>query len=108
MPIRKMFAPLLIAALLGAPSVLALDLDEAKSRGLVGETSGGYLAPVVSSAEVEALVESINSQRKAQYEKIAKKNGISLSAVEALAGKKAVEKTPAGEYISTGTGWEKK
>ncbi len=108
MSIRNLFTPLLLATLLTATSALALDLDEAKSRGLVGETSGGYLAPVVSSAEVEALVSSINSQRKAHYLKIASKNDISLAAVEVRAGKKAIEKTPAGQYISTGEGWQKK
>ena len=39
---------------------------------------------------------------------IAKKNGTSLSAVEALAGKKAMAKTPTGQYIKVGKKWKKK
>jgi len=31
-----------------------------------------------------------------------------LQAVEQLAGKKAMEKTPAGQYIDDGSGWKKK
>lgn len=86
----------------------ALELGEAKSAGLVGETSSGYLAAVKPSNDVNALVESINSKRKAHYQKIATKNGISLEAVEVRAGQKAIEKTPAGQYINSGGGWQKK
>ena len=86
----------------------ALELDEAKSQGLVGETSSGYLAAVKPGAEVNTLVADINRQRKEHYQAIAAKNGISLEAVEARAGLKAIEKTPAGEFVDTGTGWQKK
>jgi uncharacterized protein YdbL (DUF1318 family) len=108
MHIRTFCSRALLVALLGTHGAMALELNDAKARGLVGETTGGYLAPVVTSPEVEALVDAINSQRKAQYQNIADKNGISLEAVEVRAGKKAIEKTPAGEYISTGSGWQKK
>ncbi len=91
-----------------AMSAFALDLDEAKSRGLVGETNMGYIAAVKPSAEVDALVISINSQRKVYYQDIATKNGISLQAVEARAGLKAIEKTAPGGYINTGDGWLQK
>ena len=96
-----------ILVLIALPA-LALELDQAKSDGLVGETNTGYLAAVKPSAEVDALVKGINGQRKAQYQKIATKNGISLEAVEARAGLKAMEKTPAGQFIDVGTGWQKK
>ncbi|MEZ5567879.1 MAG: YdbL family protein [Halioglobus sp.] len=108
MHIRTFCSRALLIALLGTTGAMALELDDAKTRGLVGETAGGYLASVVSSPEVEALIDSINSQRKAHYQEIANKNGISLEAVEVRAGKKAIEKTPAGEFISTGSGWQKK
>jgi uncharacterized protein YdbL (DUF1318 family) len=86
----------------------AVDLGSAKSSGLVGETSSGYIAAIKPSAEVDALVSSINSQRKAQYQQIASNNGISLSAVEVRAGQKAIGKTPAGHYVNTGNGWQQK
>jgi uncharacterized protein YdbL (DUF1318 family) len=86
----------------------ALDLSEAKSMGQVGETSTGYIAAVKPSTKVNALVADINSQRKVYYQKIANENSISLQAVEARAGIKAIEKTPAGEFINSGTGWQLK
>ena len=98
----------LALSLLMVMSAFALDLGEAKSAGLVGETSSGYLAAVKPSTEVDKLVASINSKRKAHYQQIADKNNISLQAVEVRAGKKAMEKTPAGEYTNSGSGWKKK
>jgi len=97
----------LALALLALPA-WALDLDAAKAQGKVGETNSGYLAAVSPSPEVDALVADINAQRRAHYQKIAADNGISLQAVEARAGLKAIEKTPAGEYVNTGAGWQKK
>ena len=86
----------------------ALDLGEAKSKGLVGETSKGYIAAVKPSGEVNALVKDINSQRKAHYQKIAQKNKISLEAVEVRAGQKAISKTPSGQLVNSGGGWQTK
>lgn len=96
-----------LCLVLVAPAV-ALDLGTAKTSGLVGETSSGYIAAIQPSAQVNELVTSINSQRKAQYQQIASKNGISLEAVEERAGQKAIGKTPAGQYVNTGSGWQQK
>ena len=96
----------LALSLIMALPAFALDLGEAKSSGLVGETNTGYIAAIKPSAEVDALVAEINSQRKVYYQKIANENGISLQAVEVRAGLKAIEKTPSGETINTGTGWQ--
>jgi len=104
---QRFLAPLALSLMISLPA-LALELGDAKTQGLVGETNAGYLAAVKPSGEVNTLVESINKQRKAQYQKIAKKNGISLEAVEVRAGKKAIEKTQPGEYVNTGGGWQKK
>ncbi len=104
---QKALSALALSLLIALP-VFALELGEAKSAGLVGETSSGYLAAVKPSGEVDALVANINSKRKAHYQKIATKNSISLQAVEVRAGQKAMEKTPAGEYINSGGGWKKK
>ena len=97
----------LIALLIAAPG-FANDLHVAKAQGLVGETTSGYLAVVKPSVEADTLVGSINAQRKAKYTEIAQRNGTSLQVVEALAGKKAIEKTSGGQYVNTGGGWTKK
>ena len=96
-------------ALLFSAMAFALDLGTAKRQGLVGETPSGYLAAVKPpSPEVKQLIKRINSQRRQKYQAIAKKNGISLKEVEALAGKKAIEKTPRGQYVKVGGGWRRK
>lgn len=91
-------------------SAFALNLQEAKSQLLVGESVTGYLGVVKSNAGVSALVKDVNAKRKASYQKIAKRNGTSLSAVEELAAKKAIEKTARGQMIQTSPGgaWVRK
>ena len=96
----------LLAVMAGA--AWAMDLGQAKTQGLVGETHTGYLAAVNQSAAVEALVVDINGKRKRHYQTIATQNSISLRAVEARAGLKAIAKTPPGQYVNTGSGWQKK
>lgn len=87
----------------------ALELDQAKQQGLVGETSTGYIAAVSApTAEVQALVNRINAERKERYQQIAKKNGTPVAAVEGLAAKKALDMTPSGHYVQSGGGWKKK
>ena len=76
-------------------------LDEAKQQGWLGERPDGYLGPVKPSPTPETvqLMKDINRKRREVYQDIAAKNGTALSAVEALAGKKAIEKTPSGQFI---------
>jgi len=94
------------------PGALALDLDQVKRDGLVGERADGYLGLVVATvpADVAALVADVNRRRQAEYERIALQNGIERAQVEALAGRKAIERTPAGGWIfSNGNGgWRRK
>lgn len=92
-----------------AVPALAIDLSTAKGQGLVGETPSGYLGAVVEpSAELKELITDINTRRQAKYEEIAAKNGIGLDKVEKLAGKKAIEKTPTGQYVKFEGDWLKK
>jgi len=87
----------------------ALELRDAKAQGLVGETASGYLAPVENNKQmVLDLVRVINAKRKTHYQGIAKDNKTPLQTVEQLAGKKAMDKTPAEQYINNGSGWQKK
>jgi uncharacterized protein len=98
------------AFVLVALSVFAADLDQAKSDGLVGERADGFLGLVVESApsDVVALVADINAKRKAEYQRIAKENNLTMEQVQALAGKKTVEKTRKGDWIFVNGGWQKK
>ncbi len=76
-------------------------LDDAKQQGLLGERLDGYLGlpkPSVSP-DVVSVMKDINNKRRDVYRKIAKKDGTTLQVVEALAGKKAIAKTPSGQFI---------
>lgn len=95
--------------------LLAMDLQQAmsalssaKTQGLVGEQPNGYLGVVGSSAQAKEIADLINKARKAEYQKLAAKNGIQLSDVEAIAGQKAIEKTEAGQFIQLNGQWQKK
>ncbi|WP_233010387.1 YdbL family protein [Rheinheimera faecalis] len=95
--------------------LMAMDLQQAmsalgaaKTQGLVGEQPNGYLGVVGSSAQAKEIADLINKARKAEYQKLAAKNGIQLSDVEAIAGQKAIEKTEAGQFIQLNGQWQKK
>ncbi len=104
---------LLIKLILGISllsfSAFAIDIGTAKRQLLVGETQSGYLAAVKApTADTQALINDINTRRKAHYANIAKSNGTSLQAVEQLAGKTAIDKTPKNQYIKIGASWKLK
>lgn len=101
----------LFALLSGWSAAWGLELDQAKLQGLVGEGPDGYLHAVVErpSPDVASLVEEINRKRREKYLEIAERNGTSLQVVERLAGKKAIEKTPSGQYVKVPAGtWIRK
>ena len=98
----KYLQVLLVAFVFSASTAcFAIDLQSAKSKGLVGETPSGYLASPTGApaADVKALMSNINTKRKQKYAEVAAKVGKPLSVVEQLAGKKAIEKTSAGRFI---------
>jgi len=111
----RLFAmPALIVILAGlgwsAPG-WAISLQDAKAQGLVGEQPNGYLGLVKANveADVKAMMNDINAQRKKEYQAIARRNNTELNVVEALAGKKAIEMTPSGQYVKLPSGqWVKK
>jgi uncharacterized protein YdbL (DUF1318 family) len=112
--LRLIAIPALIVILAGlgwSGPTWAISLQDAKAQGLIGEQANGYLGLVKSgaSAEVKALVNDINAQRKKAYEDIARRNKTDLNVVETLAGKKAIDMTPSGQYVKLPSGqWVKK
>jgi uncharacterized protein YdbL (DUF1318 family) len=108
---RSWLGLLALLALALPGTATALDLDAAKGKGLVGEKADGYLGVVAASppADVQNLAESVNAKRRAKYEEIARKNGTSVDAVAALAGRKLVARAPAGEWVTDAAGnWQRK
>lgn len=76
-------------------------LDDAKSGGLVGETSLGLIAAVEASpsANIKALVRDINARRLARYGEIAASTGGSLEQVQALVGRRLIDGAPSGSFV---------
>ena len=112
MTIRKFLMPILLATSLLSTTVAAMDLNgamsnlsQAKSAGLLGEQPNGYLGVVQAQGNAAEVARLINEARRAEYQRLAKGNNIQLSDVETMAGKKALEKTPAGQYIQLNGKW---
>jgi len=102
---------LLLAGLLAAPAAHALDLDEAKETGWVGERQDGFVGIVKSDApsEVQQLVREVNRKRRETYERIADRRDTTVVAVAALAGQKLIRQAPSGHYVQSPDGeWVKK
>lgn len=100
-------AAIFFAGLYHSPA-FALSLADAKSQGLVGEKNSGYLGAVKSSPEVDALVSDINAKRTDFYKKAAASTKVDVKIVETRAGERAIQETPAGQFVDSGSGWKKK
>ena len=105
----------LLALLLGSGAALAMSLNEAmsalpaaKSAGQLGEQPNGYLGVVSNGGNAAEIARQINAARKAEYQKVARDNGVALNDVELIAGQKAIDRTPAGQYVQVNGQWTKK
>jgi uncharacterized protein YdbL (DUF1318 family) len=114
MTLYKRLASLLLLLSLSLPAV-ALNLNDAmsalsdaKASGQLGEMPNGYLGVVTGGGQAAEIAQLINQARRAEYQKLATQNGIKLSDVEIIAGKKAVDKTPVGQYIQLDGKWQRK
>jgi len=105
---RILLAFFLILAL---QTAWAIDLGTAKNQGLVGEANSGYLAAVTApaSADVNALISSVNAKRKAEFEKTAAKTNTTVAQVSHRFYELAVQRTKAGNYYQDAGGrWKTK
>ena len=99
-----------LAVLLLSLPALATPLDQAKSAGHLGEQADGYLGlPPGAPASARALADQINAERASRYRDIAVRNGTDPVAVAALAGRKLIDRAPAGQWVRGADGaWKKK
>jgi uncharacterized protein YdbL (DUF1318 family) len=104
----KLITPIIVFLLLLTSPLMAMSLSQAKSQGLVGETAAGYIEARSGGGEVSALVETVNAQRRKDYEAMAKRDGIPLNAVERVAGEKLINRVGAGEYYKANGGWQRR
>ena len=89
----------------------ATDIGAAKAQGLVGEANSGYLAAVKkpASADVNALIASVNSKRRAEFQKTAKKTNATLAQVTHRFYELAVQRTKPGNFYQDASGrWKRK
>ncbi len=114
MTLFKRIASLLLLLSLSLPAAaLTLNdamsaLGEAKASGQLGEMPNGYLGVVEDNGQAGEIARLINQARRAEYQRLAEQNGIKLTDVEAIAGQKALDKTPPGQYIQYQGQWRRK
>jgi len=106
------FRLLTIIALLGmviSLPAMALDLQEARSSGLVGEALSGYVEPIVSRPDVYALVAEVNAKRKQEYTRISQQNGQPVDIVAKLAAEQIINRLDNGHYFKAPDGsWKRR
>ena len=92
--------------LLGAQTAFALTLQEAKSRGLVGERNDGYVGYVVTppGAEVKVVVKDVNNKRKAKFAETAKRNNLETEQVAHRFYQRAIAATASSHYYQDVSG----
>ncbi len=108
--IKNTFLALLIS-MVAVSVAVASALTQPKANGLIGEQANGYIGLVTKDvpADIKKLVDETNAKRKAGYQKIARKQGTSLSEVEKVGGNTAFQKTLKGNYYRDASGtWRKK
>jgi len=100
----------LLLSIMATP-VWAISMDDAKSQGLIGERSNGYLGIVTSNAstDVRKLVDTINNKRRSAYANRASSADVEQSVFEIRMGQRLQARTPAGQFIQLPNGnWQKK
>ncbi len=110
MTIRTIALTLFALLLIPIASAHAMTLADAKQQGLVGEKADGLVAAVKppAPADVQALMNETNNGRLSLYREQAAAQGVSLSQYQAIAGAKLIALTPSGQFVNTGSGWQRK
>ena len=109
-PARRLAAVLLTALALGgaglaAAPAFAVDLDTARRQAQVGELPNGYAQAMSGApADVRALVDRVNAERRQEYARIAGERGTTPEAVGAVTAGKIAEKVPAGTPVMNASG----
>jgi len=85
------------------------EIEALKSKGVIGETFGGYLEAVKSADGAEKLMSEENADRRELYQIIAKKEGVSAQLVAERNARRNFDKAKSGEYLKGQDGeWHRK
>lgn len=108
MKLRYLGIVFAVIMLLVAPAY-ALDLQQARDSGQVGENLNGYVTARSNAADVQALVTDINSKRRDEYARISKENNQSVDVVAKLAAAQIINNLAPGVYYQAPDGsWKKR
>lgn len=99
---------LLLALVAGSMSAAQASdaLDRYRASGVIAERYDGFveLRDTGAPADAARLVSTVNSERRAIYEKRASEQNVPVSAVGTLFAKKIVETAPSGTYFKLSDG----
>ncbi len=113
-PITKMRAlltglALALVLVVGPAPASASPLDDARAAGYVGEMPDGYVGLVDASApaDVQALIDQVNAQRRAKYESLAAEQGVPIEQVGAVTAEKLISQKlqPGWYYMDSSGSW---
>ncbi len=108
MTFSKLILPAAIITMLCLPAY-ALDLQQARVQGLVGEQTTGYVGIVKASQEAQHVAAQVNAKRRQEYERISKENGQPADVVAKLAAEQIISNLPSGSYYQAADGsWKQR
>jgi uncharacterized protein len=98
-----------VASVMLSVAAFALDLDQARSSGAVGEKMDGYAVALQNTPAINALVADVNAKRRQEYQRISKENGQPVDIIAKLASVQIISRLPAGSAYQTPDGvWKKR
>src|SRR5262249_31083120 len=105
---KMRFFSIALFAMLAAGPALALDLQQARSSGAVGERLDGYVEALQHSPDATGLASDVNAKRKQEYARIGKEKGQPAELVARLAAIQIVKGLPTGaSYQAEDGSWKK-
>lgn len=105
----KFLTSMTLIAMAFALPALAMDLQEARNTGLVGEARAGYVQAIGDNPEIAEFVADINAKRKAEYVRISQENGQPSNIVAKMAAEQILNRLRAGNYYEGADGsWKKR
>jgi uncharacterized protein YdbL (DUF1318 family) len=103
------FGILFSALMLLAMPAYALDLQQARASGAVGEKLDGYVTARQNTPEVQALVSEVNAKRRQEYARISQENGQPVNVVAKLAAEQIINGLERGVYYQNPQGgWQQR
>lgn len=93
----KLFYSFLVAVFtLISSQAFALDLQQARSQGIIAEQPNGYITVVKNSPEAAKLASDVNAARKQEYQRISQEKGQPVDVVAKIAAEEIARKLNSG------------